>query len=512
MPASTAPEELAQVAIKRIRLDDKNARDEVQSKEAQARYRELLESVKRVGVLQPIKLYAIDGSDELGIVFGHMRLRAAKEAGLKTVPAIVLEDQPTDPELQEMRWDENSKRIDLNPIEKALAVEQRVDAFAGDVKKAAAAMGWTEKAVRDQLYLKRLSPKVRKLVIDGLVNAGQARELVKASPAVQESLAQGIARDKQQGIDTAIDDLRMDVESYQQPLDQAGWLLTEAFAGKPKCSDCPHNTANDKDLFGTVKGEARCTNEPCYDAKKRVTGAAVLKVADKLKDQIKKKEIDRASAVSLPVIRELTPAFIEPATLQTTIKAILPAPAAKPAAGKPSVKKEPAKQENPELKRRREALMKWVGAYRDWRSKVSDRIEAAFSRSPDFLLAALPLEATDELARADESFSLPYSDYDLASNHPKMIAPPEEKPITPALARLLDCVGQKTHESLREIAAAACLAKGHNTQLRHLCGGPEYVARVARAFGVEAKAPPVFEDFLPADLKPKQAPAKSDAR
>ena len=80
---------------------------------------ELAESIKRQGVLQPITVRPVDGTDRYGIVFGERRYRASVIAGRDEIPAIVSE--LSDEEAEEMAITENLQRKDVTPVEEAAA-------------------------------------------------------------------------------------------------------------------------------------------------------------------------------------------------------------------------------------------------------------------------------------------------------------------------------------------------------------------------------------------------------
>ena len=85
--------------------------------------KELAQSIKEHGIIQPIVVVA--RGENYIIIAGERRFRAAKMAGLKTVPAIVKEY--TEQEMREIALIENLQREDLNPIETAIAIKQLID-------------------------------------------------------------------------------------------------------------------------------------------------------------------------------------------------------------------------------------------------------------------------------------------------------------------------------------------------------------------------------------------------
>lgn len=147
----------------------------------------LTASIRELGVLQPVLVRALEG-DRYELIAGERRWRAAKRAGLPSIPALVKE---VDDALSlEQALVENLQRSDLNPIEEAAAYQQLIDEFSLTQDQVATRVGKSRPAVANALRLFQLPPSIQKLLIDGRLSAGHARALL-ASPdrALQESVA-----------------------------------------------------------------------------------------------------------------------------------------------------------------------------------------------------------------------------------------------------------------------------------------------------------------------------------
>jgi ParB family transcriptional regulator, chromosome partitioning protein len=146
----------------------------------------LTASVREVGILQPVLVRTIgDGSYEL--IAGERRWRAAKRAGLPTIPAIVRDI--SDVQSVEQALIENLHREDLNPLEEAGAYQQLIEDFGLTHDQLAGRVGKSRAAVTNTLRLFQLPPTVQKLVGDGQLSAGHARALLGTPDrAFQESL------------------------------------------------------------------------------------------------------------------------------------------------------------------------------------------------------------------------------------------------------------------------------------------------------------------------------------
>ncbi len=134
----------------------------------------LTDSVRELGVLQPVLVRATDDGFEL--IAGERRWRAAKRAGLPTIPAIVRVTD--DVSSLEQALVENLHRQDLNALEEAAAYQQLIEDFGLTQDQVAKRVGKSRSAVANQLRLFQLPPSVQKLVGEGLISAGHAKALL----------------------------------------------------------------------------------------------------------------------------------------------------------------------------------------------------------------------------------------------------------------------------------------------------------------------------------------------
>jgi ParB family chromosome partitioning protein len=147
---------------------------------------ELAESIKSQGVMQPILVRpAADGRFE--IVAGERRWRAARMAGLATVPALV-KDIPDNQALAAALI-ENIQREDLSPLEEASGIQRLVHEFALTHQAIAETLGRSRAAVSNLLRLLELAPPVRELLSQGRLDMGHARALLALPVTPQIELA-----------------------------------------------------------------------------------------------------------------------------------------------------------------------------------------------------------------------------------------------------------------------------------------------------------------------------------
>jgi ParB family transcriptional regulator, chromosome partitioning protein len=148
---------------------------------------ELSHSVREFGLLQPIVVReSADGGYEL--IMGERRLRAARSAGLDTVPAIV-RDTTDDAMLRDALL-ENIHRVQLNPLEEAAAYQQLLEEFGATHEELATKIGRSRSQVTNTIRLMKLPVKVQTRVAAGVISAGHARALLGLQDAdAQDALA-----------------------------------------------------------------------------------------------------------------------------------------------------------------------------------------------------------------------------------------------------------------------------------------------------------------------------------
>src|SRR5687767_14524425 len=152
---------------------------------------ELAESIKAQGVMQPILVRPL-AAGRYEIVAGERRWRAARMAGLTTVPALV-KDIP-DQQALAAALIENIQREDLNPLEEATGIQRLVQEFSLTHQAIAETLGRSRAAVTNLLRLLELAPPVREMLADGRLGMGHARALLALPVARQIELAREAAQ------------------------------------------------------------------------------------------------------------------------------------------------------------------------------------------------------------------------------------------------------------------------------------------------------------------------------
>ena len=151
---------------------------------------ELALSIKEVGLLQPPVVRSI-GNGKYQLIMGERRFRAAKLAGLKSIPVIIR--QTTDDQLLREALIENIHRSQLNPLEEGAAYQQLLNDFSYTHDELAAKLSKSRPAITNTMRLLNLPPAVQRKVAAGVISAGHARALLSLTDEKEiENLANRI--------------------------------------------------------------------------------------------------------------------------------------------------------------------------------------------------------------------------------------------------------------------------------------------------------------------------------
>jgi ParB family chromosome partitioning protein len=177
-----ASESLQTLSIDRLRPGKYQPRAKMDA----ASLAELALSIKEQGVMQPILVRPIEGG-VFEIMAGERRWRAAQQAGLREIPALV-KNVPDQAALA-VALIENIQREDLNPLEEARGLSRLIDEFGLTHEAAAKAVGRSRSAVSNLLRLNSLAPPVQEYLLGGELEMGHARALLALPVAQQSGLA-----------------------------------------------------------------------------------------------------------------------------------------------------------------------------------------------------------------------------------------------------------------------------------------------------------------------------------
>lgn len=161
---------------------------------------ELAASIREHGLIQPLILTQLEASAaekaSFQLIAGERRWRAAKQAGLDRVPAIIKEAVPR--EMLELALVENVQRADLNPLEEAQAYQQLVHDFGLTQEQVAEQVGKSRVAIANTLRLLRASQAVKTALLSGEIREGHARALLALE--TDEAQAAALAVVTKQGL------------------------------------------------------------------------------------------------------------------------------------------------------------------------------------------------------------------------------------------------------------------------------------------------------------------------
>ena len=150
---------------------------------------ELAQSIRQHGVIQPLTVRKLS-SGYYQIIAGERRWRAAKLAGLKELPVVIIEAD--DRKAMELAMIENLQREDLNPMEAAQGFQALMDQYNMTQEQVAERVGKSRSAVANTLRLLGLTPAVRSLLEEGKLSAGHARTLLPLEGKAQAQAAQTV--------------------------------------------------------------------------------------------------------------------------------------------------------------------------------------------------------------------------------------------------------------------------------------------------------------------------------
>lgn len=170
---------VTEIAIKAIRANPDQPRSDFDEEQL----KELAQSIKALGVIQPLTLRKISVGD-FQIIAGERRFRASKLAGLSTVPAYVREANDT--ELLEMALVENIQRQDLNPIEVAISFDRLIRECGITQEQLSPRVGKKRSTIANYVRLLRLPPEIQKALKKELISMGHARALAGVEDVVMQ--------------------------------------------------------------------------------------------------------------------------------------------------------------------------------------------------------------------------------------------------------------------------------------------------------------------------------------
>ena len=227
---------------------------------------DLAESIRLHGILQPLTVRRL-ASGYYQIIAGERRWRAAKQAGLSEVPAIIVEAD--DRKVMELGLIENLQREDLNPMEEAMGYQALIEEYGLTQEEAARRVGKSRPAVANALRLMALPDAIRALVEEGKLSAGHARALLSVPDSTShkklaqkvvaeglsvrqtEALAKRLAREREEleehGGEKPVDPMKLYRDAAAKEL-STRWGRKVSITMGPKKGKLEFEFYNDEDL------------------------------------------------------------------------------------------------------------------------------------------------------------------------------------------------------------------------------------------------------------------------
>lgn len=224
-----------------------------------AQMKELTESVKAIGILQPI-IVRIIGRDKkepkdfntvYELVSGFRRFVAAGEAGLKAIPCVIKE--LTDDEAAEINVIENLQREDVNAMDEAAGIAALMKTGKNDARAVASKLGKSESYITGRMKLLKLPGEVQKAISSGEISPAHGAVIARLTDiGQQKELLKEIKEEK------------LSVRAAENQLERYGNWLSDAPFDTADCLKCEHNGTKIKDFFDKDTDlEGRCLNPEC---------------------------------------------------------------------------------------------------------------------------------------------------------------------------------------------------------------------------------------------------------
>ena len=223
---------------------------------------ELADSIRQHGVIQPVGLRPIPGTDRYEIVFGERRYRASLIAEQTGIPAEIY-DNLSDKEAEEMAITENLQRQDIAPMEEASAFRRLIESGRYDAQSLAVQVGKSVAYIRTRMKLTTLIPEIASLLDTDDITVSVASEICRYGEDIQREvyekhLKDGLPYNSWRG---------MNASKVAQMIERdfTTELCRYSF-DKSACASCPHNTCNLL-LFVEEGYEGKCAKSSCLKEK-----------------------------------------------------------------------------------------------------------------------------------------------------------------------------------------------------------------------------------------------------
>lgn len=275
MTIASTSDGIRAIALDQLKVSNTGSQAERRAHFNKAAIAELAESIKAIGLIQPITARPVNGHFE--VVCGERRFMAAQQAGLTALNVSV--KTLTDEQVVEIQLVENLQREGLHELAEAEGYEA-LQALGHSAEEIADKVGKSRGYVYGRLKLTALSKVARKAFYEGKLTASTALLVARIHPeAVQLDALNKVIEDRWgRGSMSFRDAAEMIRRDYMTNLSDAGFptedatLVTRAGA----CGPCPKRTGNQAELFDDVKSGNVCTDPACFKSKREANAARVI--------------------------------------------------------------------------------------------------------------------------------------------------------------------------------------------------------------------------------------------
>ena len=231
---------------------------------------ELEDGIRAVGVLEPIVVRPIPGTDLFELIAGERRWRAAKNVFGEDYEVPITVKEVSDADAEAMAVIENHHRASMSVADEAHAARRQLQRNRGDREETARAMGWSADVLDRRLALLACTPAVLQALTERRILIGHAELLSGIPPDKQDTVLAGVLA---QNVPVAV--LKAQLGRYAR-------RLADAILDTAQCQSCPHNSARQAGLFAESLGEGYCQHPNHFE---ELTLQAVEARAETLRDE-----------------------------------------------------------------------------------------------------------------------------------------------------------------------------------------------------------------------------------
>lgn len=256
---------LLSIAVSDIIPSPTNPRREFKAAELQ----ELAESIKKVGVLQPIVVMKDPEKSKFELICGERRFRAAQIAMVENINAMVYDPLPQQVIL-EMQITENLQRKNINVMEESNAFHVLIKSGAYNHKELAERLSVSERYVYDRLLLQNLIEPVQEMILNGRFSFGHGKEFARLGREDQAKVFEKLMENMDDDEQILRDEIKTEINRmFKNNLANAPFDIGDKNLVKKAgaCAKCDKRTGCRLVLFDDVEPEDICLDSDCYDSK-----------------------------------------------------------------------------------------------------------------------------------------------------------------------------------------------------------------------------------------------------